>query len=237
MIGALAGMSSQGITVHEANLEEDEITFNGFPFPLRLRYIMENAQNLQEAQNLWQHTNNTSGFNHMVGSGSDSQSLVMETMRGYTAYFGANDPREAKATWTNSTTKVTYQIGFPMEEAVWRTNHGYDPIIREHFEYSQGPSTWSQERYMQVYDGFKYYENAGIKMDIFDAINVTAIVADKGYHPYYCANYPDGMNVISCTFHPSQNEMYIAWEDGTLNSWRPACCNIYVHFEMSRWWN
>ena len=29
--------------VHEANLEEDEITFSGFPFVLRLRYIMEYA--------------------------------------------------------------------------------------------------------------------------------------------------------------------------------------------------
>ena len=41
--GALAGMSANGLTVHEANLEENEITFDGFPWLLRLRYIMENA--------------------------------------------------------------------------------------------------------------------------------------------------------------------------------------------------
>ncbi len=41
--GALAGMSANGITVHEANLEENEITFDGFAWLLRLRYIMENA--------------------------------------------------------------------------------------------------------------------------------------------------------------------------------------------------
>ena len=38
-------MSAEGITVHEANLEEDEETFLGFPWLLRLRYIMENAHN------------------------------------------------------------------------------------------------------------------------------------------------------------------------------------------------
>ncbi len=43
--GALLGMSAEGLTVHEANLEEDEITFDGFPWLLRLRYIMENAHN------------------------------------------------------------------------------------------------------------------------------------------------------------------------------------------------
>ena len=48
--GALTGMSSKGLTVHEANLEEDEITFEGFPWVLRLRYIMEYASDISEAK-------------------------------------------------------------------------------------------------------------------------------------------------------------------------------------------
>ena len=28
---------------------------------------------------------------------------------------------------------IAPQIGFPMKEALWRTNHGYDPTIRQHF--------------------------------------------------------------------------------------------------------
>ncbi len=36
--------------VHEANLEENEITFGGFPFVLRLRYIMEYASNTKEGR-------------------------------------------------------------------------------------------------------------------------------------------------------------------------------------------
>lgn len=44
--GALAGMSSQGLTVHEANLEENQITFDGLPWLLRLRLVMETAKDL-----------------------------------------------------------------------------------------------------------------------------------------------------------------------------------------------
>ena len=39
-----------GLTVHEANLEENEITFDGFPWTLRLRYIMEYASDLQQGR-------------------------------------------------------------------------------------------------------------------------------------------------------------------------------------------
>jgi hypothetical protein len=59
--GALTGMSAKGLTVHEANLEENEITFAGFPWLLRLRYVMEMASNASEAKALWEHTNNTVG--------------------------------------------------------------------------------------------------------------------------------------------------------------------------------
>jgi len=50
---------------------------------------------------LWEATNNTVGFNHMVASGPDAENytegetvaLAMETMYGYTAYFADNDER------------------------------------------------------------------------------------------------------------------------------------------------
>jgi predicted choloylglycine hydrolase len=88
--GALAGMSSAGISVHEANLESNRDTFRGFPWLVRLRYIMENASNLEESKTLWDATKNTVGFNHMVASASDNAALVMETDAKHTAYFSAN---------------------------------------------------------------------------------------------------------------------------------------------------
>lgn len=65
---------------------------------------MEFASDIQSARQLWESTNNTIGFNHMISSGKDASAfahngghsvvaLVMETMYGYTAYFHDNDPR------------------------------------------------------------------------------------------------------------------------------------------------
>ena len=73
LYGTLAGMSAKGITVHEANLEENVISFTGFPWTLRLRYIMEFADDLQTVRTRWESTTNTVGFNHMIASGGDAQ--------------------------------------------------------------------------------------------------------------------------------------------------------------------
>ena len=61
-LGALAGMSSKGITVSEMNLDNNEVTFNGLAFPLRLRMIMGKSENLQQAMTLWNATNNTNRY-------------------------------------------------------------------------------------------------------------------------------------------------------------------------------
>ena len=103
LYGPIAGMSANGLTVHEANLEEEAISFEGFPWVLRLRFIMEYARDLTTARKLWEETNNTVGFNHMVASAPDSAlfkqgltknvAMAMETMYQYTAYFYDNDTR------------------------------------------------------------------------------------------------------------------------------------------------
>ena len=65
---------------------------------------MEYAKDLAEARTLWEATNNTVGFNHMVASGSDATSFAKRTSKGpvayaletmyiYTAYFADDDPR------------------------------------------------------------------------------------------------------------------------------------------------
>ncbi|XP_065842108.1 uncharacterized protein [Oscarella lobularis] len=247
LYGALAGMSASGITVHEANLEEDQITFNGFPWVLRLRYIMEKASNLEEARSLWENTNNTVGFNHMVGSGNDAVAyamnkskycaVAMETMFNYTAFFPDNDPREANALYTNSETNSSDHIGFPVTEAVWRTNHGYDPIIREHYEWSQSPTSWSMQRYVMIHEAITSYERNGISVGPMEAINITAIVGDKGHHAYDCMDNTDGTNVLSVTYDPNDKIMYTAWESKAGENWRPACCSSYLKVDMTPWFS
>lgn len=249
--GALTGMSAAGLTVHEANLEENEISFAGFPWLLRLRYIMESASNASEAVTLWKHTNNTVGFNHMVGSAQDAAALldggptaaasaqpavIMETMAGYTAFFGSMDPREASATYYDNATKTSVPIGFPLPEAVWRTNHGYDPTIRAHFEWSQAPSSWSMERYAILHQSFLDLTAAGRLIGLAQAVNLTAVVGDKGHAtPYVCQSSPSGSNVLSVAYAPGVHTMAAAWERGTGLEWRPACCSTYLEFDMNHW--
>lgn len=52
-------------------------------------------------------------------------SVPVFRVRSYTAYFRDNDPREASATVFDSATNQSVKVGFPLPQAVWRTNHGY----------------------------------------------------------------------------------------------------------------
>lgn len=228
--GALAGMSAAGLTVHEANLEENVLSWEAFPWILRLRYIMENAINLQQALAIWNTTKNTGGFNHMIGSAKDSKAVVMETMANYTAFFYDNDLREREAKYEGK------QIGFPLPNALWRTNHGYDPIIRQHYLWSQSPSSWSMIRYMVAHDTILSYQLNGKLIGELQAINITSALGDKGHHPYVCSNDSEGTNVLSVTFSPAQSVLYVAWEDGHLSTWRPAACNTYVRVDLNHFW-
>ena len=116
LYGPLAGMSAEGLTLHEANLEEQQISFSGFPWVLRLKYIMEFAKDLVSARKLWAATNNTVGFNHMIASAPDAKlyrqqktktvALALETMYQYTAYFADNDERFVAMLVLICTTKI-----------------------------------------------------------------------------------------------------------------------------------
>lgn len=229
LLGALTGMSAAGLTVHEANLEEKQETFRGFPWLLRLRYVMENANNLAQAQALWQATNNTVGFNHGIGSAADNAMLIMETEAGYTAFFRDNDPREANAVVDGVHT------GFPLVDAVWRTNHGYDPKIRSDFLWSQGPTSNTQNRYMIIHDALVDYATRNVPIGALEAVNITAVVGQKGANYFQCIPGTGGSNVLSVAFDPARLVLYSAWEAGTASTWSPACCNTYVVLDMNSW--
>mmetsp|Transcript_30109 Transcript_30109/g.50348 ORF Transcript_30109/g.50348 Transcript_30109/m.50348 type:complete len:507 (-) Transcript_30109:12-1532(-) len=231
--GAITGISSMGVTVHEANLESDDVTFRGFPWVLRHRHIMSHAATLTEAIGLWNTTNNTVGFNHGVGAAKDGQAVVLETMQSHTAVFHANDPREQDLVVDGQ------QIGAPRPEAVYRTNHGYDPYTVEHFLWENGSSNYnySIQRYLLFPDLFDSYSLANTPISYQEAINITAIVADKGdQHLYDCLPpYDEGWNILSVTFDTANSVAYTAWENGVDDTYTCAACNSYLKIDMSKW--
>lgn len=224
--GALTGMSAEGITVHEAGDDTRQETFDGFPWTLRLRWLMERSSTLEQAMTVFNATNNTLGINHGVGSGVDRRFVVLETMRGYTAQFGANDPREAASQW-----------GAPLEEAVWRTNHGYDPHFVATSIDSNPPSSDSEVRYQLLADTFRTYEASHTLIGPLQAVNLTALVGDKGgsTRPSFlsCADASKGSNVLSAVYRPSlaDQTMWVAFEEGLDASHSPACCNSYAQYD------
>ena len=166
--GAITGMSSQGITVHEANLESNDITFRGFPWVLRLRHVMAYASNIDEALQIWSSTNNTVGFNHGFGSAKDGQAVLLETMEGNTAVFYANDPREQDLVIDGQ------QIGLAREEAIFRTNHGYDPYSIEHYmwngTHAYKNSIFRYQLFAELFDG---YQQSKTPITYKEAVSIT----------------------------------------------------------------
>lgn len=234
--GALAGMSSEGLTAHEANLESKLSSFQGYPWLLRLRDVMSRSKDLQGAMSMWAATNNTVGFNHMIGSANDQRATAMETMHGYTAYFDSMDPREVDA--VDPSTGEIY--GAPLSDAVYRTNHGYDPVTQENYQwYGYHAYDDSKRRYMKIHDSFVAYHESNVKIGIQDAITVTSAIGIKGDGTDEDNCNPDlylkGENILSVTYDPSNRYLYAAFEDGSGENWIPAACMPYVAIDMSQW--
>ncbi|CAE7540161.1 unnamed protein product, partial [Symbiodinium microadriaticum] len=236
--GALAGMSATGMSVHEANLESKLDTFRGFPWILRLRHVMAHSLSgsIEEATSIWKATNNTVGFNFMIGSATDGRAMCMETMQDFTAYFIDMDERENGA--VDPSTGEVY--GFTLPDAVYRTNHGYDPVTQENYQwYGYHAYQDSKERYETIYQYFKNYEEQKVAVGAAEAVRVTSAVGIKGDGSTedVCdpALYGEGLNVLSVTYQPGQKTLFVAWEDGTGDAWVPAACMGYIKVDMSQW--
>ena len=240
VMGALMGMSAAGLTVHEAGLDSHKETELGNQWTLRLRYILAKAKNLEEAEYIWRNTNNTLGMNHMIGSGNvyDEKlpAIVMETMAGYTAFFRDHDKREDNTTFVDPKTKSKYIAGHSMPNVVFRTNHGYDPTIRKNLVTPMPEEASStMKRYFLLKDGFNWY-SATRPMNEADALNMTAIPANKGeIDMKVCQNSNIGTNVISVMFSPEDLKMWAAFEYSYGKDFRPACCGVYVEMDMKLW--
>lgn len=126
------------------------------------------AQNLHEAKQLWEQTNNTLGMNHMIASASDlvtdHPALVMETMRNYTAWYVDDDERERGTIFVDPLTKEKFRAGFAMKQAVFRTNHGYDPKINWYRTKLPGSNSSTVKRYLTLKGGIEYYESISAKI-------------------------------------------------------------------------
>ena len=91
-----------------------------------------------------------------------------------------------------------------MKQAVFRTNHAYDPKINRYRTFLPSQNTSTMLRYFVLKNGIQFYEDANKEMGEEDAVNVTAATAHKGGdNPYKCPGAGDrGTNVISVVYMP-----------------------------------
>ena len=157
-------------------------------------------------------------------------------MRDYTAWFADQDKREDGVNFTDPSTKKSFRAGYAMKDAVFRTNHAYDPTINKFGFGLPSEHSDTMHRYMMLKDGFNHYGKNEIGE--LEALNMTANVADKGGPSMYkCPIGVDkqGINVISVMFIPGEERMYAAMEYGSGDSYRTACCGVYLNIDMKRW--
>jgi hypothetical protein len=127
----------------------------------------------------------------------------------------------------------------PLKEAVFRSNHGLAPNIMS----TQEP-LWNDTvmRYLLLHD--RIVDVSGT-MDVEEAVGIVSLLGIKGedYGSCRASNFLTGdpTHVLSIVYDPSKENMYVAWEDGTVTAgtdadWRPAACNEYLWFNMSEFW-
>ena len=227
--GALAGMSSAGITVAEMNLDNSLTTFDGPPFPMRLRMILERSNSLAEAKKAWAATNNTDSMNYMITSSTEHAAVAIEAIGGkfasaaphatFSAFFSANDTVEEQATCTVGKTRggtcgtgfpdvpiapggQVKRIGTPLPEAVWRTNHALHPTIMPTQEPLFNDTTFRYALLKQAFD--ERAARAAHSIDDTAAIEIAATLGIKGddFHSCDPVQFGDGTHVMSVVYAP-----------------------------------
>ena len=78
-------------------------------------------------------------------------------MRDYTAWFADKDTREDGVNFTDPSTKKPFRAGFAIKDAVFRTNHAYDPTINKWVTSHITENTSSFRRYLVLKDSVAFY--------------------------------------------------------------------------------
>jgi hypothetical protein len=195
--------------------------------------VLEKGTSLQTAMAVWNGTQNTNSFNFLIASAADSAAYALETVRGFTAVFPANSPIERAATvdcsgnsdqakachkWT--TQKGVVQIGTPLPNAVWRSNHGVSPGVMPTQEPLFNNTVF---RYNLQYDLISALEQTGELIGDTEAVGIVATLGIKGDN-YFSCDQLAGDNVMSISYAPAVGggHFYVAFESGSGKNWRPG---------------
>jgi len=147
VVGALAGMNEKGIAFSEIGAFSASEEFDGTPWVLIARRVLEEAGSLEEGVALVEQAKHTIGYNYMVADGDPDhfgtkdfrpRAAVIETNFECCETFYEDDPKERQACWTDpGGNPVPY--GLPLREAVMRADTAFGARTRALQAADNGP--------------------------------------------------------------------------------------------------
>ncbi|MFP4500902.1 MAG: C45 family autoproteolytic acyltransferase/hydrolase [Candidatus Hydrogenedentota bacterium] len=204
-IGSVSGMNAKGITLGEMTLPSPNATFDGLPLTLRMRQVVEEAGDIEEAVALLRDPKQTSGWNFILGDAQIPDGRALEVDAKYVHVYKPMDPNEGPETAHKA-----------LPDAVRRTNH---PVRKERLvelaqtfgkEYGIEASTWEELKpllpLVQSIDTFQRYDYLGRAIEANEgAIDVETAIQMLANGPVYC-----DVTLHSWVFDPENNAAYVA---------------------------
>jgi len=155
LIGATNGMNEKGITVSEIGSENTIEKLDGMPWTLMFRQVLEESDSLEDAVKIIRETENTIGYNFLIGDGDaenygkDSwqpRAAAVEENGSFTAVIYEDDPIDRDAVWIDSSGNQVLvggkpvHYGTPLKNAVLRADVAMSPDVRKTQMADDGPA-------------------------------------------------------------------------------------------------
>ncbi|MBX7255778.1 MAG: hypothetical protein K1Y02_05415 [Candidatus Hydrogenedentes bacterium] len=147
IIGALAGMNEEGITLSEVGAFSVSEELDGTPWTLMARQVLEDSRSLDDAVGIINNTRHTIGYNYLVAHGDPRhfgteafapRAAAFETNYDCCELFYDDDPKERAARWV-SPSGEELKYGLPLKEAVFRADTAFGEKTRALQAADNGP--------------------------------------------------------------------------------------------------
>ncbi|MGE3850937.1 MAG: C45 family autoproteolytic acyltransferase/hydrolase [Planctomycetota bacterium] len=160
--GCVTGMNNAGISIGEMGCGVNDETFAGFPMFFLLRYILDEADTLDEALDILKRAPRTAGFNFIFGDGKGPhpRAVALEVDRQRVAVFEGGDKKE----------DVAPHFGIP--QCVRRVNHFVDPELAGRQRRVYDPRESEQSSWLGYKMISDYLQSRSGKIDHSDMIQI-----------------------------------------------------------------
>lgn len=118
MVGYVSGMNMEGVSVGFIGAVTSDGRVSALPLMLMLRRVLQEAHNVQEAEDIIRNARRGVGYNYVIADGDVPEARAFETTANQFATFTDDDPAE------------TCEYAIPIDDAVFRADEAMSPDVR-----------------------------------------------------------------------------------------------------------